>query len=1099
MFTFKQILITLVLVSTAFVQISAQVEQKVTVKYTKKGLLEISNGLLGIQLFFGENAELKGIDYSPIQAVVYADGAVSDNTLNKLESPTPVVSFDAKYLKKSNDEVEVLLIYRFHKRKYEYGGLKFADSDSGPGFYGCKIQIKRGSKSILIVEETNYDISHSFKISNGLSPTQARYRGWASSGVSEGYDEEGKLYTSYESRGGNQSDATVDLNFEKKKKYPRLFLWEPAGGEINSGRYWQIYNANASLNSNLIGFYQGQPKYLLGANHNGPSLLLLPEDPISKDKNVAEIYTNIERRAPDNVWTPRKRYQWAIFISNKKSLKQVNQYQDIGRELNYNSGLGSVIQGYMDRPAKISSNFYNGSLFQNSSEIQTLISKIKSDNNYYNFLCQSEARYKQIWDAWRYTDSAISLKEFLFRTYDKLLAQYKTGEGTYEMDYRYWKGAFNFKYFALYISALFADKSNLFTVVEKRKLELLIAGMARIVWDDNNVPLFDSAGVNLGPANMPYQYKYNGRIFFALLLASDPEFSVRAKNLVKEIADDLGKVIYTNGSNFSSPHYTQATLDPILFAALQLKQAGVNDLFKSDARIVKYAHFYKSLLTPPSVRFSGNRKIISFGDGSEESVSTFGLLATGFKDIDPALSAELNAIYNFGPPRFSFAGPMALASNNPLSGSRSLSAGNGNFSGVVSVFRNAVNTNTESAAWVLNGDSLFDHRHDDAGAFAIYALGAPLSLSSSSFYYPSASDARIRAVVVPEQLFPEWKSTDQPIAERSLTNRTWPVSANTDFVNFGDLSTTTVRMEGKNNVTWIRQFTSFSWGKDLPVYYIYDTLIGSPSAIWTLPTMTEGSIQTVAGSVNSSLKVYDHNGGKQLPAASPVMEGQIGWSPFLYTGQTWKLHPTGGINCYLYSYNRSRPQFTISNWATTWQNSEETSEFFKSNGVKYQEAQHYLRIKGGNAFVNILLPFLKGTAPYNKSINTHLSGKLNYTSGNRSSSIENGYFQESGPDYGKYIIWRNNFSVANSSVAFSGGPVWIQWESGLLRIRVHGATGKRQIRLPLRGLKPKGPAPAVLIQETNEGSTLNIEYKSKGLDLLPTQNGYMEYTFSYKN
>lgn len=1064
----------------------------------KTGCIEIRNAFCGVVLPGNELQRAYKYELAPVQSLILSNGAYSDTSLNFLKASVKPDHSKLEVITNSGNVVQVRISYFFRKPPYRYGDFNFKGSEAGKGFYTCLITLHKDQKYLTLLEDTDFDISYGFRINHNIVLDKARYRGWESTSETDGYEIKGVKYRNEVSR-GYPMDATVDLEYIKRRQFPRLALWEPSGGEVNTGRYWQMFQNMGGDNSSLIGFFQGKPSFLIGAHHNGPSLLIQPANESNNEKNIAEILIDVQRRAPDNRWFPHKRFQWGIFISTKRELLPPSEIQTVGRVMNQLGGLSSKVVKYASLPVKLTSSFYKAAIFQSADLMNGMISRVKTDVSFYNKLIVVDAGYKTIWDAWRFPDSAKSLLNQMLRLNDELIQNYTVGNGSYFEKYRYWKGGLNFKYYALAISALFADSSIEISKSDKRTLEQMVGLMGRIFWDDDNVPFFDSAGVNLGPANMQYQYRNNARNFFALILAPSDDFKARAKEVKVEVERDINKTIYANGSSFGTPHYTQATIDPIIFTALQLREAGVADLFIGNHRLLKFVAFYKSLLTPPSVRFGANRKLISLGDGSEESAALFGLLSTAFKNSNPLISSELYRAFINGPIRFSFAGPIPFACDLMGNVSPYFTTGTANFSGYMSTFRSQLGAKSESAAWVLNGDSLFDHRNDDAGEFAIYALGAPLSLSRSSFYYPSASDARIRSVVIPESLFPEWKSAEQPIGDRSLTNRTWPASSNTGFVNFGDLSSTTVLMSGKGNVSWNRQFTSFSFGKELPVYLIFDTLVGTQQAIWSLPTMTEGPIQTMAGVVNSPLKIYDHNGIKQLPSASPVMEGQVGWTPFLFTGQKWKLHPSGGINCYVYSFNRIKPQFTISNWATTWQNSEEATEFFKTNGTKYQEAQHYLRLRGSNAFLNILLPFLKGTEPYLKTIQPDMSGKLIFQSADRRYVIENGFYQESGSTYRKYIVWREGMELNNADVALKGGPVWIEWENGLLRVRVHGNSGKRKIRLPLRGIAIKEKQSSVVVKENGDGSVLIFDYQSNGLDLLPGEKGYKEYVFNYKN
>jgi hypothetical protein len=996
-----------------------------------------------------------------------------------------------KVISSSSSEVVATISYRFQKKEFSYGKRKFSGSEAGPGFYTCTVIVKKGEKSIVIEEDADYDISYTVKISNGLLPDQARYRGWAAASAKQGYEPSGKIYRSELER-GYPLDAMVDIDYSMSFSYPRLVLWEPAGGEYNSGRYWQVFNKKHDERANLFGFFQGKPGRLLGARGVGVQLQTGLGD--EHKEKAASIKINIDRIYADLSWYPRKRFQWAAFISTKADLLPPEQNQPIGREMNRVSGLGMVIDDYAQKPVKIVPSFYNGAVYMSEEQMEGMRIKVKTNDAFYKEICTIDPRLKPVFDAWRFADSAKSLLQSLLKIREQLLEQYRSGEGTYAFKYRYWMGTNLFKDYALQVACLFADKTISISTTDKKKLEGLIAMMARVVWDDNNVPLIDSAGVNLGPANMAFQYRNNGRIFFALLLAHDPEFTGRARQMQKVINTDIEEAIYPNGSAFGSPHYIQATIEPVLFSMLQLKNAGIADLFQSNKKIRDFAGFYATLITPPSVRFQLNRKLISFGDGSEESAPAFALLATGFADIEPQLSQELFSLFFYGPPRSTLFGPVSLAVDLTSKPGRLFKSTTSNYSGYMSHFRSGVNTGNETALWVLNGEGLYDHRNDDAGEVAIYALQAPLSLSRSSFYYPSATDARIRSVVLPEAMFPEWNKSEQPIAERSLTNRSWPFSDNIAFANLNYSSSTTIKMETKDGTQWFRKINMITVQKELPIIVFYDSVVGKGANIWSMPMMSDGAVNTPAGAITPVEKINNNTDKKQLPRATEIKQLSPGLNRFAFTGQVWPMHPAQGINWELYTYSNAAMDFILAEWGTTWQNTQEKNEFKKTNNRDYSEVQRFIRLRSSGPFFNVLLPYTKSQQSYEGRVKTISPGIVTVEQKGRNIIISPDFFCMKTEDELSAALLSANTPFTYDGISISGGYTELEYNRERVKVRVHGNTGEREITLPFL-LEPDENSSDVQIEASFGKSLIKVNYRSESHDLPNGENGFREIIF----
>lgn len=1072
------------------------VRSQVTVTVNKQGNYEIRNGVAGIVLAKQKDAQDKQWP-APVQSFIYNDGTYSDNTPNYLVSPTPPVSMKTTVVAATKDQAIVDIVYDFQKKEFDFYGRKFAGGEAKRGSYHFSVTVRKDDKSIVMEEDADYDISYAVKISHGFSPDQARYRGWGAETLEQGYESPGVIYRSEDTR-SYPMDATVDFNFTKRYFfYPLLTLWEPAGGEMNTGRYWQVYNSNAPASGNLFGFFQGKPSRLVGAKSIGPRLRTFAEDALDGEKKIADINISIDRLSPDVDWIPKKRFQWVAYISTKKDLLKPEQVQPIGIEMNRVSGLASVINDYAVKPVKIIPAFYSGAIYMGADKISKLRESVKKDFSFYTKLLQTEGGYQQIWDLWQSPTKARAVIDTLLAIKSRLQAEYISGNGVYVRDYRYWKGSRNFKYYAILISCIFSDKTIALSNAEKAGLENFIGMMARILWNDDNAPMIENSGVNFGPSNMIFQYLNNGRFFFALLLKNDPEFADKANQVLNAVSQNIGTAIAASGSSYGSPHYTQATIEPLLFSILQLKQAGVADLFKTNKKLKLFARFYLNMLTPPSPRFSGNRKLISFGDGSEESAACFGLLATGFAESDPDLSGALAAAYNFGPRLNSFHGPGRFAIDVSTVAKKEISAATSSYNGYVTHYRAGANTSTETAVWMLNGDSLYDHRNDDAGETAIYALGAPLSLSRSSFYYPFASDARIRTVVVPEKLFPEWNGNNQPIAGHSSTNRTWPSSALKEFASLGYSASSTALMKTPEGAEWYRQIMMINLPGNDPIIAYYDSIKGNAPNIWSMTMMSEGPVATPTGNILPEKRVHNNGDLQQLPSGTPVKTINAGINRFAFTGQQWVSHPTGGINWYLYTMSGNSIDFSLADWTTTWQNQTEQEEFYATNKRAYAEEQQIIRMKSTRPFFNLLLPFQKGKDVYTAVQKSR--GEDAYQLKLKDQDIlvsRSGYYSR---ENNKIVMasWTDGGVMAADGYRLSGGCIEIELANQKLLIRLHGNAGKRTIVLPLN-IQLVNVAKEIQVKSTAAGNVVTINYSGGGPDMNGADKGYTEYVFSVK-
>jgi len=764
----------------------------------------------------------------------------------------------------------------------------------------------------------------------------------------------------------------------------------------------------------------------------------------STEMPVAGVQVAHRRALIGNKYYPEIRFEWGIFVGNKgEDLPPPDTFQAIGRTMNRLSGLGNKLDDYFQRPTQLVPDFEKGSVYIPSEAVQQLIQRVRTDEDFYRFLLRVDPPFKDVLEAWRDPDGALVQQRFqeLVDYAEDVRDALTNRDGIYSFLYHYWMGGILMKRWSLWMSALMAD--GRLNESQKSLLVQYVGMFARIFWDDDFTPFFEEHGLNLGNPGMVEQY-INYRWFFALLLAEDPEFQARAAEIPSVVESIIEARINEAGAPLASPHYLQPPNENLAFTLLQMKNAGIADFFAQNDRVRNLADFVLHLLTPESVRFANNRKLICFGDGSEETTALFGLLGTGYADVDPELSKHLLYAYRHGPARSSDFGIVTLAVNHDLPDAPPPTLDDGHFPGYLSTLRNAWERPEESALWFINGDFYFDHRKDDRGSVAAYALGVPLTLNFGSLYAPLARGGQMNNIVVPIENFPTWNQAQQSIDV--VFGESWDASQHLSYVSLPHAGHSRARYT-RSGSSWERRVHLFTPRRDLPVFWYVDSLSGGGEFVWSMNFMSDAPVNTPGGVVDPPERKYDwKNGPYEFPAASPEMPLAPGVQRFDFEGTFWSSHPSGGLDWELYLYPEETQSFTLSEWAHIFSPTVETDDYYATFGEEFEERQQLLRIKGQKGFRALVVPYWKGQRPPGLTVEP-LGQGWRLQGVDWTFEFDETAYRYRGPEQtllGTFTPARQAFE----DMVIEGGAAEVAVHGDSVVVSVHGPSGLRQVELP---------------------------------------------------
>lgn len=1008
---------------------------------TQNGFHEITNGITGVRIARPDRAG--NLALSPIQGIRLRDGSWTGTGPNLLTLPqgSQILSVSTKVIENGPLRVVVEVAYECVRPDLRYGNQLLIPG--GRGFFRSTLQVDAGQPAVLVEDDTDMDLSYGTDVYSAIHPTQLRYRGHSAQTVELGREVTGIAYRPNHERG--DSDAFRDVPQDR----PLVPSYRSAPGELKyllpwdmwasgGGRYWLMYDMGASDSAPVIGIFSGQASRTLGPGSSGPAFYSTPTG-----QKAAGIRYTVNRRGPDASVTLRSRAHWGIFIGTKgPDLGDPLKVQTIQAPLNLYGGFSltkilRIQTAYPDPSGGWSS------MYMSAAQTQNLIQRVRSDETYRNWLYNADPGARELLDIWRdgtgkkAHDAVVSLEALA----TKALDTYINGNGIYAVHHSYWQGGLAYSRAALTASSLLSDTQ--LNQADRARLKAVLALFGGILWDNDYVPLFDGHRLNMGTANMPLQ-QLGYRFQYTLLLQHHPQMAGgRLQTATDMQLEGVYAQINNWGAHMGSPHYMGASMGPTLSMLQQVKTAGLQDPFRDEPRLTSYGEFLVNLQTPPEPRFGGLRKLICYGDGSTEATELAGQLGTCLSDAAPTTSQRLMQSWDEqGKPHSSFHATTVLKIDDTLP-RQNLVLNSATYPGYYSVVRHGSGTAYESAAWVINGNWYRDHRHNDTGALAIYALSAPLAVNWSSIYYPATPGAYQHSTILPESSIGRaWDGDDVPL-ESGVSPFT--VADQDSFESFLFSSRSVSRYRTANGTEWLRSVRLLAGNPSIPVFTIDDEFTGPDSEatkVFSLNQMAEAEVDTPQGRLVPPLRFWNNSDSnqRQLPSAGPVQTLQEGWNRFGFSGQ-WK------IDWDLFTLSDGSQQFLLGNWSHNWNPTTEGSQFQAANGRAFRERQNMLRIRGKGSFHTIILPRPKDDGGNHFSLREGGPGQVLLESPRAKASLSAAHYAYQ--DQRRTVVSSFvHYAVDAYDIHIEGGPSEVVLEVGKATVTLHGAGGERRIRLP---------------------------------------------------
>lgn len=238
-----------------------------------------------------------------------------------------------------------------------------------------------------------------------------------------------------------------------------------------------------------------------------------------------------------------------------------------------------------------------------------------------------------------------------------------------------------------------------------------------------------NVGLNPNMTTMAYAY----RVTFAALIPSHPMSKQWLRAGLAEIKREIDEWTDPAGGMAECPHYSMLILDHWLGACLAAHHAGEPDaghLFDEGLR--RASLWFTNISTPRGP--GGVRRLPSLGHTySNESSSTFGLLAFLWKDKDPAFASQMQWMYrehgsfpepgikSYYPALMGYRGLLldeTIAPKPPMLGSTAYPE-----TGVL--LRNTIGSPRETTLYLIAGRN-HSHYYDDSGSITLWGKGSEL-------------------------------------------------------------------------------------------------------------------------------------------------------------------------------------------------------------------------------------------------------------------------------------------------------------------------------------------------------------------------------------